>query len=79
LLECASKIKSISAQPKPFVRFNDFGDSSLDFQVFFWVREPFLVEHAKSELRYAIDDEFRKHGVQIPFPQRDVYIKTSKK
>jgi small-conductance mechanosensitive channel len=77
LLECASKIKSISAQPKPFVRFNDFGDSSLDFQVFFWVREPFLVEHAKSELRYAIDDEFRKHGVQIPFPQRDVYIKTS--
>jgi len=35
LLGCASKIKSISAQPKPFVRFSDFGDSSLDFEVFF--------------------------------------------
>lgn len=76
LLECASKLKSISAQPKPFVRFSDFGDSSLDFQVFFWVREPFLVEHAKSELRYAVDDEFRKNGVQIPFPQRDLHIKS---
>lgn len=76
LLECALKNKSISAQPKPFVRFSDFGDSSLDFQVFFWVREPFLVEQAKSELRYAIDDEFRKHGVQIPFPQRDLHIKS---
>jgi small-conductance mechanosensitive channel len=74
LLDCARKNKSISAQPKPFVRFNNFGDSSLEFQVFFWVREPFLVEHAKSELRYAIDDAFRKNKVQIPFPQRDVHI-----
>jgi len=77
LLDCATKIKSISAFPKPFVRFSDFGDSSLDFQVFFWVKEPFMVEHAKSELRYAIDDEFRKHGVQIPFPQRDLHIKSN--
>lgn len=76
LLDCASAVKSISAQPKPFVRFSDFGDSSLDFQVFFWVREPFLVEHAKSEIRYAIDDEFRKHGVEIPFPQRDLHFKS---
>lgn len=77
LLSCAKKIKSISAQPAPFVRFNNFGDSSLEFQMFFWVREPFLVEHAKSELRYAIDDAFRKHGVQISFPQRDVHIKSN--
>jgi small-conductance mechanosensitive channel len=79
LFDCAIKNKNISAHPKPFVRFNDFGDSSLDFQVFFWVKDPFRVEHAKSELRYAIDDEFRKHGVQIPFPQRDVHIKTNVK
>ena len=79
LFDCAIKNKNISAHPKPFVRFNNFGDSSLDFQVFFWVKDPFRVEHAKSELRYAIDDEFRKHGVQIPFPQRDVHIKTNVK
>ena len=77
LLECTNNIKNISTHPKPFVRFNDFGDSSLDFQVYFWVRESFLVEHTKSEIRYAIDDAFKKHGIQIPFPQRDVHIKTN--
>lgn len=79
LFECANTNKNISSQPKPFVRFNDFGDSSLDFQVFFWVKEPFLVENTKSEIRYAIDDAFRKNGVQIPFPQRDVHIKENSK
>ena len=79
LYDCAFKNKNISASPRPFVRFNDFGDSSLDFQVFFWVKEPFLVENTKSEIRYAIDDAFRKNGVQIPFPQRDVHIKTNVK
>jgi small-conductance mechanosensitive channel len=77
LLECTHNNKNISAHPKPFVRFNDFGDSSLDFQIYFWVRESFLVENTKSDIRYAIDDAFRKHGVQIPFPQRDVHIKTN--
>ena len=79
LYDCAIKNKNISASPKPFVRFNDFGDSSLDFQVFFWVKEPFLVENTKSDIRYAVDDAFRKNGVQIPFPQRDVHIKTNVK
>ncbi len=77
LSDCAIKNKNISTHPRPFVRFNDFGDSSLDFQVFFWVKEPFWVENTKSELRFAIDDAFRKHGVRIPFPQHDVHIKSN--
>ncbi|QGY44499.1 mechanosensitive ion channel [Maribellus comscasis] len=77
LLDCAGQNKNISANPKPFVRFNNFGDSALEFQVYFWVMQTFWVENIKSELRYAIDDEFRKHGVQIPFPQRDVHIKSN--
>lgn len=75
LLRCAIKNEKISSNPTPFVRLNNFGDSSLDFQLFFWIKEPFLVEHTKSMLRYAIDEEFRKNGVQIPFPQRDLHIK----
>lgn len=77
LLDCAAKNSNISSHPKPFVRFNNFGDSALEFQIFFWVRESFWVENTKSEMRYAIDDEFRLNGVQIPFPQRDVHIKSS--
>jgi small-conductance mechanosensitive channel len=76
LLDCALQNKHISKHPKPFVRFTDFGDSSLNFQLFFWVRESFQVEHVKSLLRYSIDAGFRKNGVQIPFPQRDVHIKS---
>ena len=76
LLRCAMKNEKISSHPTPFVRFNNFGDSSLDFQLFFWVKEPFLVEHTKSMLRYGIDDEFRKNNVQIPFPQRDLHLKS---
>lgn len=74
LLQCANQITAISADPKPFVRFSDFGDSSLDFQLYFWVNDPFYVENTKSNLRFAIDDEFRKNQIQIPFPQRDVHI-----
>jgi len=77
LLDCAFQNKNISIEPKPFVRFNNFGDSALEFQVYFWVKESFRVENIKSELRYAIDDEFRKYGIQIPFPQRDVHIKSN--
>lgn len=76
LLQCAVAQDKISPSPIPFVRFNDFGDSSLDFQLFFWTTETFSVEFIKSEIRYNIDAAFRKNGIHIPFPQRDIYIKS---
>lgn len=76
LLQCADAHDSILLEPRPFVRFNDFGNSSLDFQLFFWTNRSFEVENTKSDLRYKIDAAFRKHAIQIPFPQHDVYIKT---
>lgn len=74
LLECAKEIKGIILEPTPFVRFENFGNSSLDFQLFFWTVETFRVEHIKSELRFLIDDRFRDNNIRIPFPQRDVHI-----
>ena len=76
LLQCAEDQKNISPSPKPFVRFNDFGNSSLDFQLFFWTTATFSVEFIKSEIRYKIDAAFRKNGINIPFPQRDIHIKS---
>lgn len=76
LLEAANGHDDISVNPKPFVRFNDFGDSSLDFQLYFWTANSFYVENLKSELRFAIDDLFRKNDINIPFPQRDVHFKS---
>lgn len=77
LLECASEIKHVAEKPEPFVRFNDFGESSLDFQLYFWVMESFRVENLKSDLRFLIDQKFRENGVTIPFPQRDLHIKSN--
>ncbi|PID93128.1 MAG: hypothetical protein CSA95_08790 [Bacteroidetes bacterium] len=75
LLDCAIQNKRISSSPKPFVRFHNFGNSSLDFQLFFWTEETFKVENIKSEVRFSICQAFSEHGIQIPFPQQDVYIK----
>ena len=75
LLECALEHKKITHDPEPFVRFYDFGNSSLDFQLFFWTDTAFRVENIKSDLRFAIDRKFRENKVTIPFPQRDVHIK----
>ena len=74
LLDCARSHADIATNPEPFVRFIDFGDSSLDFQLFFWTIKTFRVENIKSNLRFKIDQEFRKNDIRIPFPQNDVHI-----
>ena len=74
LIQCAHEQKEIITKPEAFVLFRDFGDSSLDFRLYFWVEEVFFVERLKSALRFAIDDKFRKNGVSIPFPQRDIHL-----
>lgn len=76
LLNCTDQHKDVSKSPKPFVRFSDFGDSSLDFQLFFWTDKSFEVENTKSDLRFEIDKQFRANQIQIPFPQRDIHIRT---
>lgn len=76
LLQCAVSHSQIVAEPAPFVRFNDFGESSLDFQLFFWTKNDFRVENIKSDLRFEIDARFRENKVEIPFPQRDIHLKS---
>lgn len=75
LLQCAAQNPEVLNDIPPFVRFKNFGDSSLDFQLFFLTHNTFGVENTKSDLRFAIDKAFRENGVQIPFPQRDVHLK----
>jgi len=74
LTECAINHPDVTKTPQPFVRFFDFGDSSLDFQLFFWTDRAFEVENIKSNLRFTINKNFRKNKIQIPFPQNDVHI-----
>ena len=76
LHDCAISHPKVAKNPDPFVRFNSFGDSSLEFQIFFWTDDSFYVENTKSDIRFEIDKQFRKNKIQIPFPQRDVHIRT---
>ncbi|MFY0672313.1 MAG: mechanosensitive ion channel [Bacteroidia bacterium] len=79
LLQAAENQQHIESEPKPFVRFNDFGDSALVFELYFWTNKTFTVENLKSDLRFEIDRLFRAHDVTIPFPQRDLHIKSGLK
>ena len=74
LLETATNHSKIMKNKKPFVRFNNFGDSALEFQLFFWTNKAFVIENIKSDLRFSIDEVFRKNNIKIPFPQQDIHI-----
>lgn len=74
LLESTQVVKEILTEPKPNVLFDEFGDSSLNFSVNFYVNDAFSVQRIKSDLRFEIDKQFREHKISIPFPQRDLHI-----
>ena len=62
--------------PFPVVRFQAFGESSLDFELFCHLRDVDKRIDVRSDMHFAIDREFRANGVEIPFPQRDIHIKS---
>ncbi|MCF8308517.1 MAG: mechanosensitive ion channel [Bacteroidales bacterium] len=76
LMKVAQEHQEIAKTKPPFVRFVDFGNSSLDFELFFWSENTFRIENILSDLRFKIDEEFRQNNVTIPFPQRDIHIRT---
>jgi len=76
LAEAMADIKEISKTPKPFVRFNNFGESSLDFEMIFWSNELFFINNVKSNLRRSVYKKLQEKNLVIPFPQRDIHIKT---
>lgn len=74
LLESVESQPGVLKSPKPFVLFEDFGDSSLDFGVYFFIRDSYTDPFIKSAIRFKIDQLFKDNNVSIPFPQRDVHL-----
>lgn len=75
LLEAMAEQKEVLSKPAPQVFFQDFGDSSLDFRVSGWLKDPWNRMAILSNVRKAIDAKFRAEGVVVPFPQRDVHLR----
>ncbi|MDX1513101.1 MAG: mechanosensitive ion channel [Gammaproteobacteria bacterium] len=76
LLECARAHPNTSSEPEPFVLFLDFGESSLDFGLRFYISHADQSFRTASDVRFAIVKAFGEKGIQIPFPQRDLHLKT---
>ncbi|UZO80909.1 mechanosensitive ion channel [Aquimarina sp. ERC-38] len=72
LIESATHQEKVLKTPEPTVLFMDFGDSSLNFKLMFTINDSFQSSVLKSDIRFAIDKAFRKHAIEIPFPQRVV-------
>ncbi|RBW71159.1 mechanosensitive ion channel family protein [Bacillus taeanensis] len=72
----AKESKVILSQPKPFVNFVGFGDSSLDFELFIWISNPKHAVITRSSMNFRINRAFNEYKIEIPFPQRDLHVRT---
>jgi len=77
LMDVAGSQPEVCKAPAPRVRFRAFGDSSLDHELLCWVDKPVLRGRVTHLLNTAVYKRFIKEGIDIPFPQRDVFIKTA--
>jgi len=62
----------ILKHPPPKAKFRNFGDNSLLFRVVVFIKDPFKEPKVRNHLQKHIDFNFRKYGIEIPFPQRDI-------
>jgi small-conductance mechanosensitive channel len=76
LLACAEQNTDLLRRPAPQVLFREFGESSLDFELRFFLREIDELLRVSSDVRFAIKKAFAEAGIEIPYPQRDLHIKT---
>lgn len=79
LLGVAAEHPKVLKLPEPTVFFDRFGDSALQFELGVWTSE---MAHSprrfRSELNFAIERKLREHHIQIPFPQRDLHLRSGK-
>ena len=76
LLAIARKDPRVIDDPEPVVRFANFGGSSLDFSLRMWTRDIDQRWAMVSEMRVEIFEAFKAAGIEIPFPQTDLHIRS---
>lgn len=76
LLKCADENPLIVRFPEPFVTWEAFGASSLDFELRCFLADISKGLQARTELRFAIYRAFKDNGIEIPFPQQDVHVRS---
>jgi small-conductance mechanosensitive channel len=78
LLAAAAEHPQVLKDPKPTVLFTDYGDNSINFDLLVWTSElSHLPLKLKSDLYFSLFKVFTEHGIELPFPQRDLHIRSS--
>ncbi len=76
MLEVAQATPRVLMDPKPSCLLMGFGDSTINLELRIWINDPQNgVNRVKSELNWGIWKAFREHGIELPFPQRDIHVK----
>jgi small-conductance mechanosensitive channel len=77
ILDAAREHPLSSASPEPTVFLREFGDSSVNFLLYFWIDDVRSGRYlAQSEVMFGIWRKFKEKGIEIPFPQRDLHIRS---
>ena len=77
LKEIALNNNNVLQSPMPEVHLREFGDSSWNMRLRVWIDKPKNHYYVRSEINCEIVRKFRKHNIEIPFPQRDLHLKSS--
>jgi len=73
LIRCASGHPHVAEQKEIIVRLLNFGKDGFELDVVFWAEQNFYIEIHKSDIRFAIEREFRKYGIVIPYQQLEIH------
>lgn len=76
LLRAANSCDRVLSRPEPLVLFKDFGESSIDFELRVWIDEAWDHPRVRSMLLFDIWYALAEAGVEIPFPQRDLHVRS---
>lgn len=78
ILEAACSVERVLQDPEPACQLIGFGDSSIDLELRIWIADPANgVANVRSAVLLKVWDSFKEHGIEIPFPQRDLHIRSS--
>jgi len=74
--QAVTEQEGVLEDPEPRILFQDFGNSALIFEAYFWtqLKPGGDLRRLRSEIRFRIDELFRENGITIAFPQQDVHL-----
>ncbi len=79
LYQAAHETKRVLKRPKPRVNIMEFGDNSVNFELRFWIHDPEAgIANIRSDVYMRIWELFQENAIEIPYPQRDLHLRSSK-